>query len=61
MSECEHNIIANSTFSWWGAFLNENNNKIIIVPNKWFTDNAEIINFEYNDLIPKNWIKINYE
>lgn len=54
MSKCKHNIIANSTFSWWGSWLNENKNKIIIAPKKWFTVN----NFRTDDLIPKDWITI---
>ncbi|MFH1461878.1 MAG: alpha-1,2-fucosyltransferase [bacterium] len=54
MSLCKHNIIANSSFSWWGAWLNSNPNKIVIAPKKWF--NKTEINTE--DLIPKSWIKI---
>lgn len=53
-SRCKHNIIANSSFSWWGAWLNNNPNKIIIAPQKWFKNPS--INTE--DLIPESWIKI---
>jgi hypothetical protein len=54
MTYCKHNIIANSTFSWWGAWLNTNPNKIVIAPSKWFVDLTMIS----EDLIPESWIKI---
>lgn len=53
MSNCTHNILANSTFSWWGAYLNNNPDKMVIYPNKWINTHNEL-----NDLFPKEWIKI---
>ena len=53
MSKCKHNIIANSTFSWWGAWLNQNSNKNVIAPKCWMST------IEYlDDLYPKDWIRI---
>jgi hypothetical protein len=54
MINCDHNIIANSSFSWWGAYLNVNEN-IVISPNKWFGVNGPK---DQQDIIPNNWIKI---
>jgi FkbM family methyltransferase len=56
MSMCKHNIIANSSFSWWGAWLNTNENKKVIAPKKWFGEALK--NNDTRDLIPQNWIVI---
>jgi hypothetical protein len=55
MSMCKNNIIANSSFSWWGAWLNSNPNKKVIAPNNWFGNQT---NLNTSDIIPDNWIKI---
>lgn len=56
MSCANHNIISNSTFSWWGAFFNQTPNKIVCYPSVWFGENYK--DHDYNDLIPKEWVKI---
>lgn len=53
MSYCKHNIIANSSFSWWAAWLNSNDEKIVIAPYKWFNNDAST-----EDLIPKSWVTL---
>lgn len=55
MSQCRHNIIANSSFSWWGAWLNTNPEKIVIAPNRWFNSDNEDC---YKDIVPDSWLKI---
>lgn len=59
MSNCKHNIIANSTFSWWAAWLNANSEKIIIAPQLWFLEKK--INVSELDIIPQEWITLNLE
>jgi hypothetical protein len=57
MSLCNHNIIANSTFSWWGAYLNNNLEKIVCYPEEWFGPKA---GHDTSDLFPNDWIKIGF-
>ncbi|MEY8214477.1 MAG: alpha-1,2-fucosyltransferase [Colwellia sp.] len=56
MSKCKHNIISNSTFSWWGAWLNINLDKIVVAPSQWFSPDS---GHDYSDIVPSSWHKIN--
>jgi hypothetical protein len=52
MSHCRHNVICNSSFSWWGAWLNPNPEKVVIAPKRWYSD------IEAPYITPNSWIRL---
>lgn len=52
MSQCKHNIIANSSFSWWGAWLNKNSEKVVVAPKRWLNNES------MPDVCPAEWIRL---
>jgi len=53
MSLCRHHVIANSSFSWWGAWLDARTDKIVIAPKRWFADGRSDV-----DLVPAEWERL---
>ena len=54
MSRCRHHILANSSFSWWGAWLNPSREKIVVAPRRWFNAGAS----DSRDLVPQDWVRL---
>jgi hypothetical protein len=54
MSKCRHHILANSSFSWWGAWLNPSEDKVVVAPRQWALDPS----FDTTDLVPAEWTRV---
>jgi hypothetical protein len=54
MGLCRHHVIANSTFSWWGAWLNPSPEKIVVAPKRWFAEDS----IDTSDLLPADWVTL---
>ena len=54
MAACRHHILANSSFSWWGAWLNPSPDKIVVAPHPWFRDPA----MDESTIVPERWLRL---
>jgi glycosyl transferase family 11 len=54
---CEHHVMANSTFSWWGAWLNPDPGKVVVAPSMWFGKKYQE-EFDTRDLFPEGWVVV---
>jgi hypothetical protein len=58
MSRCRHNIVANSTFSWWGAWLNAHPEKVVVAPKYWGGSAWFERGYTDRDVVPESWVRI---
>ena len=54
MTQCRHHVIANSAFSWWGAWLSDAADKVVVAPDRWFADPA----YDGRDIVPSAWARV---
>jgi hypothetical protein len=54
MARCRHHVIANSSFSWWGAWLGERDDSVVVAPSRWFADPA----LDSGAIVPDRWVRL---